>query len=128
MGSTPTTDNTLVNFIDGLVHAGFVGGEEALKAFILTTPLAWLEGPVIHIFTDEVIKYIGSAMTHQAQNMVAKIVIDVQTNLEKSAAKKAVDEIQKAKASGDADAIRKANEDFNRAMASLIHSDGSAHP
>ncbi len=128
MGTLPVTDNKLVDFFDSLVKAGILGGEDAMKAYILTTPAAWLEGPVISVFTNEVLSLLGNAIYTQAADLVAKVVIDIQINLEKSRASIAVTQLQAAKDKGNADEIAKANAEFDAAMGSLLHYDGSAHP
>jgi hypothetical protein len=128
LGETPTTTNQWAAFFDGLVKAGIQGGEAALKAYILTTPAAWLEGPIVHFITDDVIAALGDSLYKNVGNMVTAIVIDIQTNLEKSAVVVAKSELTKAVLSGDSDAIQKAKANFAKAAVSLGHWDGSYTP
>jgi hypothetical protein len=127
MGATPVTDDVLADFFDGLVNAAIQGGEDAAKTYI-AAQAPFLELPVISVFTNEIISLLGSAIYSQSSNLVAIAVLDVQTNLEKSAVGNAITYLQSAQASGDKDAIASANSNFNAAVLSLMHSDGSANP
>ena len=125
MGATPTTSNAVVGFFDGLAKAILAGGQDAAKAFILTTPAAWLYAPVMSLITEYFIGLLAQAIYTQASNIIAMAVISVQTDLEKSKVGSAVTNLQAAHATGDTNAINEANTQFDQAVASLIHSDGS---
>lgn len=125
MGAVPETTNTIATIIDGFVKAAITGGEDAAEAYI-GVQAPFLELPVINIFTNWAISLFGNAIYSNAANLVAIAVIDVQTNLEKSAFKSAVDALTKAKQGGDANAVKSANDQFNKAASALIFWDGDS--
>ena len=125
MSTTPTTTNEAAVFFDGLVQAMITGGEDVAKAYILTTPAAFLEGPVIDVFTNWILDGLADAVYQQTANLVTKVVIDIQTDVEKSEIADAVASVVAAKVVGDPNALAKAYVQFDSAVANLIHSDGS---
>ena len=129
LGTIPVTNNTLADFFDGLVKASIVGGEVAAEAFIASDPYtSWLETPLIAALTNEFISAFANSIYKQAGMVVANTVISVQTNLEESAVANAVNALNKAKSSGDLNAISAATTAYDSAIISLVYSDGSASP
>jgi hypothetical protein len=128
VGTVPTTSNATAVFIDGLVNALTIGGEDLAKSYLATTPMAWLEWPVISVFTNAALSALGSSIDRYSSQLVAAAVIDVQTNLEKSAVGNAVTALTAAQAGGNPDEITTANASFDAALGALVHWDGSAPP
>lgn len=124
MGATPTTTNEAIVFFDGLSQAMITGGENLAKAYILTTPAAWLEGPILDVFTNWILSGLANAVYQQSKDVIAKVVINIQTDLEKSQIADAVTSLVAANATGGASEIAAANVQYDNAIASLVHADG----
>lgn len=128
MGQTPVKINAWAVGIDGLISALTAGGVSAAEAYIAASPASFLEWPVLRIFTNNILDALASSVNKYSSQLVASAVIEVQTNLEKSAVSSAVKQLNDAHASGDQDALKKANAAFDEAIASLVHWDGIAPP
>ena len=88
-----------------------------IEAYILTVPaIAWLEGPLVDVFTNAFIQALGASLQNQTRDLVSVVILDVQTNLEESEAVKANEALLEAQESGDVNAIKKANSDFDTAL------------
>jgi hypothetical protein len=128
MAVDPTTINPWIVFIDGLIAALMTGGEDVAKAYILTTPAAWAEGPVLSIFTNQLLSALGGVINKYSGQLVALAVIDVQTHLEQSQIGNAVIQVRNAQANGNASDQAEANTAFDNALANLAGWDGSGPP
>ncbi len=125
MGTMPVLKNELADFFDGVIQAGMGGGEKGVEAYIaVQAPV--LEGPFLGIITNAVVEAVGSAVAKNMEKMSTALVIDFQVNGETSKAYQAIQALKDAKAKGNADAIKQASDDYDKAMAALVHWDGTA--
>lgn len=125
MGATPVLKNALADFFDQVIGVAMTGGEKGVEAF-LAVQVPFLEGPIIGVITNEIIEAVGAAVAKNFMKMATAFAIDFQINGEESEAYKATHALKDAKAKGDPNAIKKASDDFDKAMASLVHWDGTA--
>lgn len=123
MGAVPVQINPAATFIDGLVGALMKGGAELAKIYV-KAEVPFLALPIISFFTGKIIDYIASSISKYIQEAAVDMVIDIQTNGEKSAIQTAAVALQFALASKDEVAIAKAQADLSSAFGNLIHWDG----
>lgn len=123
MGATPTADNKLADFFSGLIDLFIQGDEAAIKAYI-TIQAPFFEGPIVHIFTDEVVRELGSAIQEKMTQISTGIVITQQTGKEMGGVNDTYRKYLAAKLGGNPDEIKAARQAYLIAAASLSHSDG----
>jgi hypothetical protein len=124
MGTTPTTHNTAATVAQDVV-AGLVDvSVSAAKAASIAAfpPLGW---PIISTIYGIILSKIGALISTELQGYAAFAVIDIQTDIEKSAYNSAVSNLKQAQASGDQNAVSQAKQSFKDTLAKLIRSDGS---
>lgn len=124
----PTTENPVATVVNSILKELIENvGETAAEAAIIAD-VPWLGVPVVKQVFEYLLGFVGSYIYKQAAWGATKIIIDVQTKMEASAAYSAFQNLQMAIASGDPGAITKASQDLDKAYAALIHFDGSAPP
>jgi hypothetical protein len=128
MSTAPTTDNAPVDVINGIVSAFFTGGEVAAEAFLTALDPALLANPLGQWIIDEGVGYIGQILSIAGQKFIDGIVIDVQTNSEKSTVLSTATALAIANASGDKSAIADAVSNLSAAYKAVINMDGWGTP
>lgn len=128
MAVDQTTTDPWIVFIDNVIAALMSGGVDAAKAYILTTPAAWTEGPVVGLITNEILQILSTEFQKYTSGIVALAVLDIQTGLEKSQLGNAAIQVRNAQANGNANDIAEANTAFDQALANLAGWDGSGPP
>lgn len=128
MGTTPTANNQIAQFLNELTNALMTGGVAAAEAYVQSLDPALLAIPIVAWFVDEGISYLGSILSVAAQKVITGLVIDIQTNGEESAVLTSATELALAQGSGDPNAVQNAINDAITAWGSLIHWDGTAPP
>jgi hypothetical protein len=128
MAVNQTTTDPWIMFIDNVIAALMSGGVDAAKAYILTTPAAWTEGPVVSLITNEILQVLSTEFQKYTSGIVALAVLDIQTGLEKSQLGNAAIQVRNAQANGNANDIAEANTAFDQALANLAGWDGSGPP
>lgn len=128
MAVDQTTTDPWIVFIDNVIAALMSGGVDAAKAYILTTPAAWAEGPVVGLITNEILQILSTEFQKYTSGIVALAVLDIQTGLEKSQLGNAAIQVRNAQANGNANDIAEANTAFDQALANLAGWDGSGPP
>ena len=123
MGDVPVQINPVATFVDGLVAALIKGGAELAKDYI-KVEAPFLALPIISFFVNQIINYLANAIAKWIANAAVYMVIDIQTNGEKSAVQTAAVALQFALSSGDPVAIKKAQDELSNAYGQLIHWDG----
>ena len=104
------------------------GGETAAEAYITSLDPAILAIPIVAWFVDQGVQYLGQILSIASQKFVDTVVIEIQTNAEKSSVITAATALQFALGSGNQAAITQASNNLSQAYASLIHFDGIATP
>lgn len=124
MGETPTTKNNWAAAFNNVVHVlftiGLKAGSEAIKTYV-----PFLRLPVISWLFDFIVNRFGSMIDAELQMNMTFLVIDIQTANEVKAYQESLENIRKAAASKDQDAINKAKEEYKKKLAELIRWDGS---
>ena len=118
-----------VNTIADAVNNAILKSEDVAEKTVDTLAegyLVWLKWPVIKQLFEMFVAWVGSQYAKEMAAGATKLVIDVQVNGEESAAKAALAKLQAAEAKGDANAIARASDDFDKAYADLLHYDCSA--
>ena len=128
MAVNQTTTDPWIVFIDNVIAALMNGGVSAAEAYILTTPAAWTEGPVVSLATNEILQILSTEFQKYTSGIVALAVLDVQTSMEKSQIGNAAIQVRNAQANGNANDIAEANTAFDQALANLAGWDGSGPP
>ena len=131
----PTATNSTATTVNKVINDGVQAGERAAETAIetaLDTAVPAFALPVLKQVSDEVIHLIvgkiADEVSLQLQTFGTFIVIDLQTNAEKTKLSQALQNLMIAEKSGDAAAIQKAIQAYADAQSALIHSDGSATP
>lgn len=128
MSSSPTTENVAADILNGVISALMSGGEKAAEAYLTALDPAVLAIPIIAWIMDEGIKYLGQILSVAGQKFADEIVIDVETNGERSSVITTATALQFALASGNATDIALATQNASAAWGKLIHYDGSSQP
>ena len=128
MGTTPTTTNEALGTAEKLKNEGVMDGLEPVITQIISTipQLAFLKLPFISFIYNYTMVYIFQAFSKALQVVGVKLIITIQTDEEQSTYSNAEGALRAALVTGDPDAIAKANAEFNAAIDSLIHYDGSS--
>jgi hypothetical protein len=131
----PTATNSTATTVNKVINDGVQAGERAAETAIetaLDTAVPAFALPVLKQVSDEVIHLIvgkiADEVSLQLQTFGTFIVIDLQTNAEKTKLSQALQNLMIAEKSGGAAAIQKAIQAYADAQSALIHSDGSATP
>jgi hypothetical protein len=123
--SEAVTPNPISAGIENIISIIATQGADAAKVYIATSPAGFLEGPVIDIFTNEVIDAIESSLESYTSQIVSAVVNDVEVNGENSTVRNASKALAVAQASGDAAAIKAALEKTAAAAVALGKFNGS---
>lgn len=122
----PQTDNKVADFMNNLINAFLQGGETAAEAYVVGLDPAILALPIVELLIKDGLSWIGNYIDAYLARAATGIVIDIQTNGEKSDALNAATALQFAIASGDQAAIQAAADNAAAAYKKLINWDGSA--
>lgn len=126
--SDPTTDNKVADFLNGIVNAFATGGEAAAKVYLVALAPGLFAYPLVGWIADELLSYLGQILSIAGQKFATQIVIDIQTNGEKSSVITAATAFQIALASGNSGAIQDAANTLSGAYGDLVHFDGWSTP
>lgn len=121
MGS-PTTVNPLAEFMNNVVAAVVKGGRSAGEAYILASQPE-LNNPFIKWFIDAGLDWISSFVDHNLEMLMTGLIIDIQTNGEKSDVYKTLSIIKAKAGAPTPEEIAAAK----AAWAAAIHYDGSSN-
>jgi len=123
--SSPSSINVMATLLNGVAKAAVTGGDAAVEAY-LTAQFPVLASPILSTLLDGLVSWLGSFLSVDLQNLVTILVIDVQTNGEKSAVYQAALAVVAANKTGDPVAIQTATTNLISAWQGLIQWDGSA--
>jgi hypothetical protein len=120
--------NTVANFLNGLISALMAGGEKAALLYALSQAPSLFSIPIVGSIAKGLLSWllgvIGGAISQVVEKTTDAIVIDIQVRGEESAVMQAGTALQLASAGGDPAAIEKAKEQASNALVDLIHMDG----
>lgn len=122
------TENKAADIVNEVVSAFMSGGEKAAELYLTSLAPEILGIPIVQWLLDEAVSYIGQIISVSGQKFADQIVIDIQTNGEKSSVLTAATELQYALASKDPEAISKATSNLTTSWGNLIRYDGSSQP
>lgn len=125
--SDPTGTNQAAQTGDTIVESAMKGAETAVEA-ALTADLPFLADPIIKQIFDFVMDELIGAEAKQLALLLTNLIVDVQVNNEESSFQKALAALKAAQATGDANAIQTALQNFLAAAKALGNADGSATP
>lgn len=121
-------DNQTANLLNQVISALMSGGVTAAEAELEILAPGLQEAPILGWLVDEGITYLAQVLSIASQKFIDSMVIDIQTNSEKSAVLTAVTELALAQATGNTSAIKKAVGDANAAWKAVIRFDGFGTP
>lgn len=122
----PVPVNPFADFFVKLDKMLIEKGEDAVKAYLIANPpTAWLEAPVVRLFTNAILDGAAKEAETVTTEVIYTIVNDVQVNAEKSLVVQAVNQMRAAKLKGDADALSEADAKVAAAYAALGHFNGA---
>lgn len=122
--SDPTTVNSGLALSDSMVTTVMDAAIAAVEAEIIAA-VPELGLPVIKQVLELALHVVEGLTEEQLLRVATFLIVDAQTSLENSNLVKAAGVLAAATATGNADAINQANQDFEKALAALIHFDGS---
>lgn len=122
--SDPTTVNSGLALSDSMVTTVMDAATAAVEAEIIAA-VPELGLPVIKQVLELALHVVEGLTEEQLLRVATFLIVDAQTSLENSNLVKAAGVLAAATATGNADAINQANQDFEKALAALIHFDGS---
>jgi hypothetical protein len=122
--SDPTTVNSGLALSDSMVTTVMDAAIAAVEAEIIAA-VPELGLPVIKQVLELALHVVEGLTEEQLLRVATFLIVDAQTGLEQSNLVKAAGVLAAATATGNADAINQANQDFEKALAALIHFDGS---
>lgn len=126
-GSPLPTENKAASDADSIISGSVQAGERALeKAAETAEPV--LAAPIIKQIFEGFVNWLLGLASRAGQILVTFGITREQGNLENSSLVAAEKEVETAIQSGDAHAIEKAEQDFQRAQSGAVNSDGSAQP
>jgi len=126
MGDIPTPVNNTANAINNAIQIAILDvALNALRAYAIVQ-MPWLAWPVVNQIFNLVTGLIGKYFYTYLSQVATFSIIDFQTDIERAAYIKALDQLQVACASGDSSAINQATSSVRSSLANLIHFDGSA--
>lgn len=131
--SPPRTVNPYAAAVNRILSALIEGAGEGAVETAIYAATPWLSSiPVVSwIWKKIVVHYVakyGHFFYEVAAKLSAKIITHYQANSENSDVKQSGAKLQDAIASGDKDAISKAEQEMEDAWGNLIHMDGAAPP
>lgn len=121
MGS-PNSVNPIATFMNNVVAAIVKGGRLAGEAYVLSLA-PWLANPFIKWFLDYYLDWMTGLVDHSSEMFIDGLIIEIQTNGEKSEVYQKLSAIIAAKGAPDAKTIQ----DAKSAWADAIHFDGIAN-
>lgn len=128
MGDTPTTVNQPAQTADQIIHAAIFGFAMVAAENDLIAQLPFLGFPVVKTIFFGAMNWFGNYIYLALAKVATFNLIDLQTGAERQAYAKAEGALRKAELSGDKNALTQATIDFKKALASVVHYDGSASP
>lgn len=126
MESFSNKTNKLGDFLTSVVALIIKADKIALETYILAE-LPFLANPFLKFFLDIFLNYISEQMSFNLQKVVASLVIDFQTNQEKSVLYKALKDLKKVQSENGSNALALKEAALNaakNAWAQLIQTDG----
>lgn len=129
----PQTTNPFATAVNRILSALIEGAaEDEVLVLIYATAPTFFAIPIIGWIAKGVVKFvvsnIGTYFYQVTAKIVAKIIVNVQAQGENSKVKEKGSALEDALNKGDADAIAKADQEYQDALGDLIHSDGAAPP
>ena len=123
-----SADNAAADLLNRVISALMSGGVSAAEAELAVLAPGLQQVPVVGWLIDEGITYLAQVLSIATQKFADAVVIDIQTNGERSAVLTAVTELAFAQASGSTAAITHAIGDANAAWKAAINFDGWSTP
>lgn len=124
--ASPTTNNTTAGIVNQILKILIEGAGQASIEAALIAQYPFLAWPFVRQIMELILSYALGIIYTNAANAATAVIIDIQVNVEASAASAAFQNLQMAIASGDQSAITKASQDLDNAYSSLIHTNGSS--
>lgn len=121
----PVPENPFTSIIDDFVDVVVKGGETAGEAFILASPVAFLESPILAPLTNDILDAIAAAVDKQVGMIVATTVNAIQKDAQNAILKSVTQTLASAQKSGDQNAINQALQNTVQAYRSVGNFDGS---
>lgn len=106
---------------EGAVEAAIFA---AWPAFFATPVIGWIGKKIVDLFVSK----FGTFFYQNAAKITTKLITDAQADFENSKLKTGGGKLQDAIASGDKDAIKKAEQEVEDDWGNIIHMDGAAVP
>lgn len=125
--TTPTTENKTAGTVNKIIGAASGGIVELAEALAIAQ-CSWLGWPGVKQIWEAIFQFIAGKFTAAFQIGATFKIIDGQVDGELKNVSKELLAIAAAEKSGNADAIKKAIQEYANANSALIHSDGSARP
>ncbi len=126
--SAPTVNNQAAGILNQVISILMSDGEKAAEVYLTALDPELLAIPIVQWIMDQGVQYLGSLLSVMSQKLITGIVIDIQTNGEKSVVIQAAVALQIALSSGDKSAIATATVAASDAYRAAINWDGSAQP
>lgn len=124
MGAVPVTENEAAKVTLQFINILMTVGETAAETFLTGLAPEFLANPFMQYILDHGVEYIGGLLKTVLNKSAANLVIDIQTNGEKSAVLTAGIALQFALGGHDEAAIKKAHDNLSKAYGNLFHWDG----
>lgn len=123
MATNPVADNAdaVIQFAITKLAAGLLIAE-------LDAAIPALNLPILHELSSEAIYIIAEQLSKKLQLFTNFVIIDLETQGETTNYEKAEGDLRKACISGDVEKIQIASDEYDKALAKLVHYDGSSIP
>jgi hypothetical protein len=126
LSDLPTEENQIATVLNKFLRILVSIGDKAAEDYLTSLDPALLSLPIISNILDFGVSEIGNVIYTFMAESLTSIVIDIETNKEESSVVNASTALQLAQASGDTDAIQKAQANAVTAWSNLIRYDGSS--
>lgn len=126
MGAVPTTVNQAATSVDEIIQSSVYNAVLPIAEAAIIAEVPFLGDPIINQAFDLLMQYVAGKLYTALANYATITIIDIQTGGEETALLKAEGALRAAHLTGDINAISTATKNYEAAVASLIHFDGSA--
>lgn len=123
----PTTTNTTAQTVNTIVARANSSAVQILQGLI-TADVPWLGWPVIKQIFSFFLSWLDGYISIAEQKGATTVVITAQTDAEETNFNVALAALKAAQATGDANAITAAQNNYTAAALALANSDGSSSP
>lgn len=128
MSDVPTTTNQAAQATSDIIDVAEYDAATPAVIAALVAVFPFLGWPIIGPIFTAIYNYFAKDLYTEFKFVGIKIVIRIQTDIEKSTYSNAEGALRAAQLTGDPIKIKEATDAFKKAAQSLIHFDGSADP